>query len=131
ATPWDDPAMKAALTDALTAIEGAGANVEAVAIGWQVDAYLAAVPAEAAALSELLEHAIQQAPEKRRGIGLGHPLAVPTDLVELGTVSVRSYLPGLGTGSVPVGTMAMDLDAMAAGAGARPVLLQGVGFPSS
>jgi hypothetical protein len=128
---WNDPLMKVALGDAIDAIEGAGA-VDVIAIGRRVDRYLEAFPADGEALAELLAHGVSSA-DTPTGIGLGHesqPDPVVESIASLGDVSVRSYLPGLG-GSVQLASVAMDLDALVATAGERPVLLLDVAFPSA
>lgn len=139
ALAWDDPAVVAALQADVAAIAAlAEGEVDVIALGADVDAYLAAQPGEAAALASLLTSGLTVVPSTTlAGVGLSSsaldgPIASAVQpLVDASTALVVSYRPGEAGASAAAATPAKDLDAMTEVAGERPVVLSAVAFASS
>ncbi|MCC6557147.1 MAG: hypothetical protein IT372_29695 [Polyangiaceae bacterium] len=144
ALAWDDPAVALAVHQAIDGVLARfGGQLSYLALGRDVDVYLADHPDERAAFEALAAGACAHAsgspaaPEGLRvGVGFSFdgagadPSFAP--LLDAGDVAVLSHVPGRAAGqAAPASTVAGALDAMTALAGGRPVVLRGVGYPSS
>lgn len=145
AKPWNDPAALDAL-DALvdTVVDRIGDDLSGLTFGRDVDVYLSQHPSERAGFRgfavEACAHAkARLAGRARLGVGVGFSFAGATTpdpihgpVLAACSAAVLSYMPGLGgTDAVPASAVAGAVDAMIAAAGGKPILLQGVGYPSA
>lgn len=144
ALPWDAPEVALAVHQAIDGVLARfGGELAYLTVGRDVDVYLAGRAGERAAFEQVAADACAYAaahpaaPEGLRvGVGFSFEGASSSPsfpaLVAAGDAAVLSYLPGLAAGrAAPTSTVAGALDAMAALADGRPVVLQAVGYPSS
>lgn len=145
ALPWDDPAAIDAVRAAVDVVlQSFGDELAYLTFGRDVDGYLATHPEDRAGFETLVLDACAYAgahPGGAGALGVGVGFSFPgasapdpsfAELTEAGTIVALSYLPGLPDGqAAPASEVAGALDAMAALARARPVILQAVGYPSA
>ncbi|MBW2529808.1 MAG: hypothetical protein JRI23_36870 [Deltaproteobacteria bacterium] len=135
---WNAPATVTALEATVdTLLDALGAQLHALVLSRETDAYLVANPEQASGLVELMSAVILHAEayadgEPRSGVGLSFvglsPSAAYRQLLELGQLAVWSYQPGLGEEQVPNDTStANDLDTMIDLAGTKPIVLLAAG----
>ena len=138
---WDHPENISSIESVLLALVAkSGGDLRALVIGHDVDVYAAIHPNEAKALQAFLTTAVsvvQSGPNPPlSAVGLSYvgppPNGTYAGLAAYGSALAISYAPGLGQLAVSnAAAHAKDLDAMAALAGMRPVLLTSVSFTSA
>ncbi|MFI5371917.1 MAG: hypothetical protein ACHQ52_10195 [Candidatus Eisenbacteria bacterium] len=146
--PWDDARVVGRLdstVDALVAVlaRPPRRSLVALALGNEVDAYLAANPGERPAYERLLVHEYARIHAAMPGVPLGvstiSPMNSPNAVIgdslhALGDLVIYTYYPfqnGMDFVHKPTTTLDPDFDTMAMRAGAKRWALQEVGYSSS
>ncbi len=143
--PWNDPASLSAL-DALvnTIATRFGPDLAGLTFGRDVDVYLAQHPSERAAFRAFAVEACTRAQKRlgagpRLGVGVAFsfegatkPDPIFAPVLAACSSAVISYMPGLGDQeAAPASAVAGAVDAMIGAAAGKPILLQGLAYPSA
>ncbi len=139
--PFDSPEMRARLDALLRAVAPKlDANVRAVMLGNEVDAYLAAHPAELEPYASLVEHGRDLLRALRPGLrvgvttmfgGLGGDRPIFRRVNRQMDVVTLTYYPlDAAFGVRPTGQVVGDFGKMVEAAAGKPLLLQEAGYPA-